>query len=335
MLDLQDFSGQGTALVGMLNVFMESNGIIRPEKWREFCCETVPLLWMKKYTWTNDETFNGRIRLAHYGPTDLEDQCVTWRIKAGTQLVCKGVSGKVRVPTGTVTEMDLFCADLGSIREARKLQVTLALKGTHFRNSYDIWVYPAQRLTAASDKIVVARSFSRKVQTDLEAGKRVLLIPKIDKIKQSVGGAFQTSFWCWPMFRTAALQAGVEVAPGTLGCLCDPGHPLFENFPTDSHGDWQWWHLLKHGRPLILDSTPKEYRPILQMIDNFARNHKLGLICEAKVGKGKLLICSIDLPSLRQHPEARQLLYCLQDYVGSSAFKPAFGLSPQTIGAIV
>ena len=335
MLDLQDFSGQGTALVGMLNVFMESKGIVRPEKWREFCCETVPLLWMKKYTWTNDETFNGRIRLAHYGPTDLEDQCVTWRIKAGTQLVCKGVSGKVRVPTGTVTEIDLFCADLRSIREARKLQVTLALKGTHFRNSYDIWVYPAQRLTAASDKIVVARSFSRKVQTDLRAGKRVLLIPKIDKIKQSVGGAFQTSFWCWPMFRTAALQAGVEVAPGTLGCLCDPEHPLFEGFPTDSHGDWQWWHLLKHSRPLILDSTTKEYRPILQMIDNFARNHKLGLICEAKVGKGKLLICSIDLLSLQQHPEAKQLLYCLQDYMGSSAFKPAFGLSPQTIGAIV
>ena len=43
-LDIQDFPGQGTALVGMLNVFMESKGITTPEKWRQFCCETVPLL---------------------------------------------------------------------------------------------------------------------------------------------------------------------------------------------------------------------------------------------------------------------------------------------------
>ena len=241
----------------------------------------------------------------------------------------------VWVPTGKVTEVDLFSADLGGIREARKLSITLALKGTRFRNSYDIWVYPDRPRATVPEGIILARSFSRKVQADLEAGGRVLLIPKIDKIKQCVGGAFQTSFWCWPMFRTAALTAGVEVAPGTLGFLCDPGHPLFKDFPTDFHGDWQWWHLLKHGRPLILDSTPTGYRPILQMIDNFARNHKLGLICEAKVGKGKLLICSIDLPALQQHPEARQLLYCLQDYVMSSAFSPTIELSPRTISAIV
>jgi hypothetical protein len=137
------------------------------------------------------------------------------------------------------------------------------------------------------------------------------------------------------MFRQAALNAGVEIAPGTLGPLCDPRHPLFKDFPTEFHGNWQWWHLLKNGRPLILDDTPPGYRPILQMVDNFARNHRLGLICEARVGKGKLLICSIDLPSLREHPEARQLSAGLQRYAASRDFKPSQELEPGLIQTIV
>ncbi len=335
MLDLQDFSGQGTALVGMLNVFMESKGLITPKEWREFCCETVPLLLMTRYTWTNDETFCGRIQIAHYGPDDLANSTVEWQVKDGKRLLARGETRRLHIPTGSVTEIDLISAELKSVRKAQKLTVSLKVKGTIYRNNYDLWVYPANIKTTSPDGIVVARSFSRKVQSDLAEGKRVLLIPRPDNIKRSVGGAFQTSFWCWPMFRQAALNAGVEIAPGTLGPLCDPRHPLFKDFPTEFHGNWQWWHLLKNGRPLILDDTPPGYRPILQMVDNFARNHRLGLICEARVGKGKLLICSIDLPSLREHPEARQLSAGLQRYAASRDFKPSQELEPGLIQTIV
>jgi hypothetical protein len=79
-LDIMDFPGQGTALVGMLNVFMESKGITTPEAWRQFCCETVPLLLMKKYTWTSDETFTAEVKVAHYGPADITNACVTWTL---------------------------------------------------------------------------------------------------------------------------------------------------------------------------------------------------------------------------------------------------------------
>ena len=335
MLDLQDFSGQGTALVGMLNVFMESKGLIEPEQWREFCCETVPLLWMTKYTWTNDETFRGRIRIAHYGPRDLEGQSVEWQVATGKRVLAAGETRRLTIPTGTVTEVALIGAPLTRVRKAQKLCVTLAVKGTTYRNRYDIWVYPATVATAAPESLVVARSFSRKVQADLAAGRSVLVLPRPGKIKRSVRGAFQTSFWCWPMFRRAALNAGIEVAAGTLGPLCDPEHPLFRDFPTESHGNWQWWHLLKGGRALILDDTPVGYRPIVQMVDNFARNHKLGLICEARVGKGRLLVCSIDLPALQEHPEARQLLASIQRYMTSRAFRPSQELEPRLIRSIL
>ena len=57
-------------------------------------------------------------------------------------------------------------------------------------------------------------------------------------------------------------------------------------------------------------------------MDNFARNHKLGLLFETKVGQGKLLVCAVDLPALQGHPEARQLMHSLLRYVTSSAFTP-------------
>ena len=109
-----------------------------------------------------------------------------------------------------------------------------------------------------------------------------------------------------------------------MGILCDPKHPALADFPTDFYSNWQWYELLDHSRSIILDDTPAEFRPIVQVIDNFARNHKLGVIFEARVGPGRLLVCGIDLPGLvEKHPAARQLLASLQRYAGSDAFHPA------------
>ncbi len=43
LLDLHDFPGQGTALVGLLDAFWDSKGLIAAEKFREFCAPIVPL----------------------------------------------------------------------------------------------------------------------------------------------------------------------------------------------------------------------------------------------------------------------------------------------------
>jgi hypothetical protein len=123
--------------------------------------------------------------------------------------------------------------------------------------------------------------------------------------------------------------------PGTQGILCDPDHPLFAGFPTEYHANWQWWPLVKQSRPMILDATPQAYRPLLQVIDGFDRNHKLGLIVEARAGTGKLLICSIDLPSLQQHPEARQLLSSIYSYMNSSWFEPQDEWTVETIQRLI
>lgn len=129
----------------------------------------------------------------------------------------------------------------------------------------------------------------------LENGGKAIIIPDQNKLTYCIKGAFQTDYWCYPMFARAAINRGLEPSPGSLGFICDPESPLLKEFPTEFHSKWQWWQLVKNCKPIILDETPADYKPMIQTIDNFDRNHKLGMIFETKYGKGSLLICAIDL----------------------------------------
>ena len=332
LLDIQDFPGQGTALVGILNVFMESKGLITPEAWRQFCCETVPLLRMKKYTWTTDETFAGRVEVAHYGPADLPDARVTWTITGRDgKKVAVGAFDPVTIKHGKLFEVDMFALPLGDVAAPQKLTITLAVEGTQYRNDYPIWVYPPKVDTSVPKGVLVADSFTAEAtKMHLAGGGKVLLAPKLDKLLHSVEGGFQTDFWS-PMFAEAAKKQGLPGPPGTLGILCDPDAPVLAGFPTEFHSNWQWWHLVKNSRPIILDDTPQSYRLMVQVIDNFVTNHKLGLIAETRVGKGTMLICAIDLPGHQDKPEARQLLHSLLRYIDSPAFAPKAELDAELL----
>ena len=323
LLDIQDFPGQGTALVGMLNDFMESKGIIEPDQWRQFCCETVPLLRMEKYTWTTAETFKGRVQVAHYGPADMPAARVTATL---TDSQGKRVGGQAFPPAilkqGQLNEVGDCVLPLAGLAAPQQLTLTLVIEGTAYRNSYPLWIYPPQVDTRVPAGVMLTESYAAEAtRKHLAAGGKVLLIPKPERLPLSIEGEFQCDFWS-PMFVVSAKKSGGKVPAGTLGILCDPAAPPLAEFPTEFHSNWQWWQLVKHARPIILDDTPATYRPLVQVIDNFVSNHKLGLLAETRVGPGKLLICAIDLPSLQEFPEGRQLLHSLLRYADSPAFAP-------------
>jgi len=323
LLDIQDFPGQGTALVGILNDFMESKGLITPEKWRQFCCEVVPLLKMKKYTWTNDEKYQGKIEIAHYGKNDFKDINVNWKLEnSNEELLTEGEFTKVNIARGGITDIGEIFFPFDKITKAEKLKIAVNLEGTKYKNEYDIWVYPESVDTSIPEGIMVSQRMDPKTVSHLENGGKAIIIPEHEKLTHCIKGAFQTDFWCYPMFARSAIKNGVEPAPGSLGFICDPDSPLLEHFPTEFHSNWQWWHLVKNCKPIILDETPADYKPMIQTIDNFARNHKLGMLFETKYGKGSVLICAIDLLNIQDKPEARQLYYSILNYVKSNDFSP-------------
>src|SRR5690606_368448 len=110
--------------------------------------------------------------------------------------------------------------------------------------------------------------------------------------------------------------------PGTMGVLCSPEHPALKNFPTDFYSDWQWWDLITSSKTMVIDSLP-QMEPVVRVIDNFFKNRKMANVIEAKVGKGKLIVASVNLKdSLEKRPAARQLRYSLLRYMNSSEFSP-------------
>ncbi len=335
LLDIQDFPGQGTALVGILNDFMESKGFVTPEKWNQFCSEVVPLLKMEKYTWTNDETFTGKVDIAHYGPDDFKQEKVNWIVTDESDVsYAKGILTKETIERGGLRPVGEVSFSLDNIKEAKKLRLTISIAGTEYTNEYEIWVYPKSLDTTVPEGVQLSDQLDLKTRKYLEAGGKVILFPDHDKLTNSIPGGFQSDFWS-PMFIDIAIRRGAELPPGSLGFICDPDSPLFESFPTEFHSNWQWWHLVKNSKPIILDDTPADYKPMVQTIDNFARNHKLGMVFESKYGKGSILICAIDLPKILDKPAARQLYSSMLKYVKSDDFSPQKELNRDLLNRIL
>lgn len=332
LLDLQDYPGQGSAYVGILDAFMESKGLIAPEEWRHFCSEVVPLFCTEKFCWTNDEALTGEVEIANYSESDLNSKQLSWTLTDSKQQVLdKGVL-PLQVKQGELAKVGTLKPAIASVRKAEKVTLALSIDGTPYRNDYSLWIYPAaDKEVAPSEDICVTDDLDAHLKYLTEGGK-VLWFPSKDKHKdQTVGGLFQTDYWNYRMFRTICENLDRPVSPGTLGILTDPGHPALADFPTEFHTNWQWFPIIKQSYPMILDRLSDDYRPIVQVIDNVERNHKLGLLFEFKVGNGKLLVCMSDLKAVQDKPETRQFYRSILEYMESSAFAPSYSLSAKDL----
>jgi hypothetical protein len=160
----------------------------------------------------------------------------------------------------------------------------------------------------------------------LRSGGNVLLVLKPGIVKDALPGVFTTVFW----------NVLMKKQVGTMGLLCNPSHPLFDEFPTDYHTNWQWWDIVMNSDAMIMEDTPAAFRPIVQVIDAFHENKKLGLIFEAAVGEGKLLVCSADIvTNLEARPVARQLKYSILKYMNSNKFNPEYKLDIHELNRLI
>jgi hypothetical protein len=328
LLDIHDFPGQGTALVGILDPFWDSKGYVDAKEHHQYCCETVPLVRMKKRTWTTDEMFVAEVEVAHFGPAPIRDAVPIWSIKyADGRTMASGRLARTTIPLGNGIKLGTIEAALANVSAPAKLVVKVSIDGTPYANSWDIWVYPAVLDTQPSDSILVTEQFEEQTKTALKDGAKVLLMPPLNSIDSNVPPAFTTIFW--------NTQWTHRQPPHTLGILCDPKHPALAQFPTEFHSNWQWWDLVTKSRSMILDEFPAELRPIVQVIDDWNTNRRLGLIFEARVGKGKLLVSGIDLKNnLNQRPVARQMLHSLLKYMGSNAFAPRHSIDAELVQSL-
>ena len=323
LLQLQDFPGQGEALVGLLDSFWNSKGILTPEEFRRFSGETVPLVRMKKFVWKASETFEGLAQVAHYGKHPIDAAAARWQLNAdGGRVVRSSAFAPVKVAAGSVTTLGNLNLPLSGL--SGHLTLTLEIPGTPARNGWNLWVFPDAVSVEPPPGVTVATTWDAAREA-LAQGRRVLL--------HSVKGPALEANRFLPIFWSKAWGGqSFRDQPSHLGILCDPKHPALADFPTASYEDFQWWELTENSRVFVLNDTPAGFRPIVQAIDDFHRNYKLGAVFEAAAGNGKLLTTSFDLTSLEERPVARQLLHSLLAY--AERFDPKQRLSLQDLDKI-
>ncbi len=319
LLDLHDFPGQGTALVGVLNPFWEEKGYISPEEYSRFCNSTVPLVRMNKFIWLNNETLKVAVEVAHFGETTFENCSPEWKItdKTGT-VIQEGKLNQSNIQNGKLSKLGEISVPLQFAEKPQKLVIEVNID--KYFNQWDFWVYPVEKQpVAGADKIIVAQKVNDNVKKHLENGGTVLLTLKKGSLSPKAGGAIKTGFSS--IFWNTAWTGGQ--GPHTLGVLVNPEHPMFSEFPTEYYSNWQWWDAMNQGQAMNLAAIDPKIQPLVRVIDDWFTNRPLALAFEVKVGTGKIVVCSIDLVSdLQKRPEAQQLLYSIQKYMVSTAFDP-------------
>ncbi|MBO5594393.1 MAG: beta-glycosidase [Prevotella sp.] len=326
LLDLQDYPGQGSAYIGILDAFMDPKGLCTEREWRQWCAPVVPLLVADKFCFTIEDGIHAWIQVANYSGQSLNGKTLRWEL-VQSESPLRVASGEMKLPSteGLFTAGELNIS-LSKLDKPTQLQLCLSIDeteyfGVPYHNTYDLWAYPAwSDLSKLESKVTVTNELDALAISQLEKGKSVLLMPEASDL--CVGGLFQTDYWNYRMFKTIAENNKKSVSPGTLGILTDPKHPIFKGFPTQMHTNWQWFPIIKASHPFMLDNTGKDYRPIVQVIDNIERNHKLGLIFEFAVGNGKLLVCMADLESATSYPEGRAFYRSVLEYMVSDDFAP-------------
>ena len=320
LLGLQDFPGQGTALVGMMNSHLQPKpyDFARPDRFRSFFRDALPLALLPRFTYTAGETLEADIQMANYGKTNFAGSCV-WTL-TGETFSDDGFLPIAVAPAGGLTSLGALRINLPGMEQPEKLTLTLSFCGEE--NEYSLWVYPDVQ-PVCPENVYECRTLDETAKRVLAAGGSVFLAPDATEaaLPSSIPTQFSPDFWSVCTFPTQA---------GGMGQLIDEKHPLFRRFPTDDFSNWQWWPMA-NTRAMIL---PERVDAIVAEMDSYAFLRPMAKLFECRCGGGKLMVSSLGLHHLNQYPEAKALRQAVYDYMTSPDFAPKQELSLDWIAAL-
>jgi beta-galactosidase len=326
LLDLHDYLGQGTALVGLLDTFWEPKGYATPDAFRRFNGETVPLARLTRTVLTTRDAFDVPVEIAHYGEKPLAGARPWWRIEdAAGRAVADGRFAAIDIPIGKNIPLGRVTTDLARLPAPAHYKLVVGLDGTAVANDWNFWLYPAAVDGTVPDGVLVTHAWAEAERRLADGGKVLYLPRKADLDWTSPPLADVPVFWNRLMNPAWSRMLGLWV---------DRAHPALAGFPTADHMDWQWSDLVAGARAFNLERLPAALKPIVQPIDDWNRNYRLGAVFEANVGRGRLVVATFDLESrLDERPAARQLRRSLLDYMASARFRPATDIDPAAFRA--
>lgn len=330
LLGLQDFPGQGTALVGMMNSHLEPKpyDFARPERFREFFTESRIFVKMPRYTYEEGEYLTAEVEVANFGKESISGELV-WTlgyrdcaVNTGSgEFLCGRADGQKNCPPGTYTSLGRLDIPLEVKGVSAAFMLTVSMGDC--TSTYPVWVYK-KTSPECPKNVYETRVFDEQTRAVLQNGGRVYLSPDADKesLPYSIKTQFTTDFWSVGTF------ADQE---GGMGQLIDTEHPIFKEFPTDFHTDWQWW-IMATKRAVIL---PHPMKTIITEMDSYAFLRPMAQMIEFRCLKGKVLLSTMELHKSQQYPEVRALQASIYTYLSGENFEPAEEITEEELSMLV
>jgi lysophospholipase L1-like esterase len=339
LLALNDYSGQGTALVGLTDVFFEPKEYISAEAMRRFCSPTVPLARIPKFTWTDSETFRADIEAYHFRNGPLKNARVVYVVRdAYGAVVNRGVlnaGGTADIPVGNCTELGKVAIELNGLKTPARYNLEVRIESESLRdeeyaeavNDWDFWVYPSNPEITAGDIYITDTLDDKTLQVLKNGGKALITAAGKIRYGRDIVQHFTPVFWNTSWFKMRP--------PHTLGILVNEHHPVFDGFPTEYHSNMQWWELLNRQQVMQFTEFPDDFQPLVQSIDTWFVSRKAGVMFEANVLNGRLVMTSMDITGRPdKRVAARQLYKSILDYMQSDRFRPASTLTPGHVATL-
>lgn len=329
LLDLHDYLGQGTALIGLVDAFWKPKSYVSAAEMRRFNGRTVPLARLGQRTFTTADTLTSEVELYHFGEKPLAGAVPVWKITdAQGVMVVSGEWPARDIPLGKNIPLGQVAAPLGKLAAPGAYKLVVGLKDTPVENNWNFWLYPEKPNAAIPSSVFVTDSWA-DAEAKLAAGGKVLFTPRATDLDPAKSPPMKRLPVFWNIQMTVRPPRNpTPKFDAMLGLLADARHPALAEFPTDRNCDWQWTPLVDNVRSVNLTDAPRELKPIVAAIDDWNRNWRLGVIFECRVGAGRLLVSAIDL-NKNATPGAQQLRRSLLDYAASGKFKPVATLTPE------
>ena len=275
-----------------------------------------------KFVYTNDEELVVPIEIYNASEGELRDCTISWHIGN-----IQGVLPVTTIPLGKNHEVGTVQLPLTQYDKPIKLTLRVDVKGK-YHNHWDFWVYPKENDSVDLDtagQIYETDTLDAKVLSILQQGGRVLLTAGGHvHFGNDVRHTFLPVFWNTSWFKMRP--------PHTTGAYIQKDHPVFRDFPTDEWQNLNWWELTNRTQVMNLSEFPSHYQPIVQPIDTWHVSRKLGMLIEARVLNGRLLMTTMDIKHhLDSRLVARQLRYSILRYMQSPDFLPTMTLGVDVI----
>jgi hypothetical protein len=335
LLDLHDYLGQGTALIGVVDAFWEPKSYVTAAEFRRFAGPTVPLARLATRIYTSDQTLESDVEIYNFGEKPIAGAVPQWNIvNSAGQTVASGEWNSREIPIGKNIPLGKVSADLSKLGAPGAYKLVVSLKDSSVENDWNFWLYPAQVDTNTPSDVLVTRNWS-EAATRLAAGGKVLFMPGAGDLDPAKCPPMKNVPVFWNIQMTVRPPANpIAKFDAMLGLLCDTNSTALAEFPTEANCDWQWTQLVNNVRSVNLTAAPRELKPIVWAIDDWNRNWKLGVIFECNVGPGHLLVSAINLDNERGGSQLQQLRRSLLDYMAGGKFKPATTLTPEQAGSL-